>query len=129
MRRLALIILLLLAVFHSANAQNDIQQMLDADFSSMQLSEQAPDGANTAERALYELYKQLTGRDFFDPPNYMFFRQAVNTIGFFPAVFATLDRILRDSKLGTATVKLDPDDPYVHEGPEAYLPEKRRKRE
>ena len=36
---------------------------------------------------------------------------------------------MRDSKLGTATIRLDPDDTFVHEGPEAYLPEKRRKRE
>ena len=37
MRRLALIIILLQAVVYSANAQNDIQLMLDADFSSMQM--------------------------------------------------------------------------------------------
>ena len=129
MRRLALIIFLLQALFLSANAQNDIQQMLDADFSSVLISEQAPEDANAAERALYEVYKQLTGRDFFDPPNYMFLRKAVSALGFFPGVFATLDRILRDSKLGTATARLDPDDPFIHEGPEAYLPEKRRKRE
>ena len=54
--------------------------------------------------------------------------KAVKTLGFIPAVFATADRILRDSKLGTATVKLDPSDPFIHEGPEAYLPEKRRER-
>ncbi|MBQ1780554.1 MAG: hypothetical protein II001_03875 [Bacteroidales bacterium] len=129
MRRPALIIILLQAIILSANAQNDIQQMLDADFSSLQIRDQAPDGANSCEKALYEVYKQLTGRDFFDPPNYMFLRKAIDSLGFFPGVFATVDRIMRDSKLGTATVNLDPADPYVHEGPEAYLPEKRRKRE
>lgn len=129
MRRLALILFFLQAIAVSANAQNDVQHMLDADFSSLQIREQAPEGANAAEQALYRIYRQLTGRDFFDPPNYMFFRQAVGTLGFVPAVFATLDRILRDSKLGTSTSKLDPEDPYIHEGPEAYLPEKRRKRE
>ena len=129
MRRLALIIILLQAVVYSANAQDDIQLMLDADFSSMQIREQAPEGANAAEKALWAVYRQLTGRDFFDPPNYMFLRKAVSSLGFLPGVFATLDRIMRDSKLGTATIRLDPGDPYVHEGPEAYLPEKRRKRE
>ena len=103
--------------------------MLGADFSQMLYSERAPEGANTAETALYHIYRQLTGRDFYDPPNYMFFRQAVGTLGFFPAIFATADRILRDSRLGTAQVKLDPEDPFVHEGPEAYLPEKRRVRQ
>ena len=129
MRRLALILALLPAVLFSASAQNDIQLMLDADFSSRLYCEQAPEGANAGEKALYEIYKQLTGRDFYDPPNYMFLRQAVDTLGLVPGVLATLDRVLRDSKIGTATVVLDPDDPVIHEGPEAYLPEKRRKRE
>lgn len=129
MRRLALIIFLLQAVSLSANAQNDIQQMLDADFSYLQASDSVPDGANSAEKALCVIYRQLTGRDFFDPPNYMFLRRAINSLGFFPGVFATLDRIVRDSKLGTATARLDPGDPFIHEGPEAYLPGKRRKRE
>ena len=120
MRRIALILTLLPAVLFPLNAQNDIQLMLDADFSSKLYREQAPEGANAGEKALYEVYKQLTGRDFYDPPNYMFLRQAVDTLGFVPGVLATLDRILRDSKIGTATVVLDPDDPVIHEGPEAY---------
>lgn len=127
MRRLALIAVLLAFTF-TARAQNDIQQMLDADFSSLQVRESAPEDANAAEKALYVIYRQLTGRDFFDPPNYMFLRKAVSALGFFPGIFATIDRITRDSKLGTATVRLDPADPYVHEGPEAYLPQKRRDR-
>lgn len=121
MRRAALIFVLLQAILFPSNAQNDVRLMLDADFSSMLIREQAPAGANGCEKASYEIYKQLTGRDFYDPPNYMFLRQAVDTIGFFPAVLATLDRIVRDSKIGTATVMLDPDDPVIHEGPEAYL--------
>lgn len=129
MRRPALIVILLLATVFSAKAQNDIQLMLDADFSYMPVNDKTPEGANAAEKALCEIYRQLTGRDFFDPPNYMFLRRAVNSLGFFPGLFATLDRILRDSKIGTFTSRLDPDDPYVHEGPEAYVSPKRRKRE
>lgn len=127
MRRLALILFLFAFAF-SAHAQKDSELLLNADFSALQLHESAPEGANAAELAMYGINRQLTGRDFYDPPNYMFFRQAVKTLGFIPAVFATADRILRDSKLGTATVKLDPSDPFIHEGPEAYLPEKRRER-
>ena len=124
MRRIALIIILLQALIFPSNAQNDVRLMLDADFSSKIIIEHAPADANAGERALYEVYKQLTGSDFYDPPNYMFFRQAVDTLGFVPAVFATLDRVLRDSKIGTATLKLDPDDPVKHEGPEAYDPQR-----
>ena len=124
MRRIALAFILLQAIIFPSNAQNDVRLMLDADFSSKIISEHAPDGANAGEKAMYELYKQLTGRDFYDPPNYMFFRRAVDTLGFVPAVFATLDRVLRDSKIGTATLKLDPDDPVKHEGPEAYAPQR-----
>ena len=104
----------------------DTALVLNADFSSLRSKESAPEGANAAERALYTVRKQLTGRDFYDPPNYMFFRQAVRTIGFIPAIFATADRILRDTRLGTMREKLDPEDPYIHEGPEAYKPSARQ---
>ena len=124
MRRIVLALVLLQAIIIPTNAQNDVRLMLDADFSSKIITEHAPDGANAGEKAMYELYKQLTGSDFYDPPNYMFFRQAVDTLGFVPAVFATLDRVLRDSKIGTATLKLDPDDPVKHERPEAYAPQR-----
>jgi len=43
------------------------------------------------------------------------------------SITATADRILRDTKIGTASAHLDPSDPYIHEGPEAYVPQKRRK--
>jgi hypothetical protein len=127
MRRAALIFFLLQAFLLPSNAQDDVRLIRDADFSAQLYREQAPEGANACETAMYHLYKQLTGRDFYDPPNYMFLRSAVKTLGFFPGVLATLDRILRDSKLGTATSRLDPEHPVIYEGPEAYLPEKRRR--
>ena len=103
--------------------EKDSRLALSADFSALRTQPQkAPEGANGAERALHTIRKQLTGRDCYDPPNYMFFRQAVRSIGFIPAIFATADRILRDTRLGTMREKLDPEDPYLHEGPEAYKP-------
>ena len=98
----------------------DTALVLDADFSSLRSKESAPEGANAAERALYTVRKQLTGRDFYDPPNYMFFRQAVRSLGLIPAILATLDRLTRDSRIGTVREYIDPDDPFIHEGPQAY---------
>ena len=39
-----------------------------------------------------------------------------------PAIFATADRVLRDSKIGTYDVRIDAEHPVVNEGPEAYAP-------
>jgi hypothetical protein len=102
----------------------DSQLLLKADFSGKLVTQKAPEGANALEKASWHVYNQLTGRDYYDPANYMFFRQAVKSIGFIPACFATVDRILRDSKIGTADVHIDSADPYIHEGPEAYAPGK-----
>ena len=121
-RRILTIAALLLAMQAAAQNVCDRQVMLDRSFRDMAVQDDAPDGANPAEKALHRIYRQFTGRDFYKPANYMFFRQAVKEIGFIPAVFATMDRVLRDSKLGTADVHMDPGDPYVEEGPEAYAP-------
>ncbi|MBO4455921.1 MAG: hypothetical protein J5759_05680 [Bacteroidales bacterium] len=84
--------------------------------------ESAPEGANVMEKAAWRVSRQLTGRDFYRPVNYMFFRQAVKEIGLIPAIFATADRVLRDSKIGTYDVRIDAEHPVVNEGPEAYAP-------
>ena len=121
MRRPALVALALLLCGTCAFGQaSDLQLLRRADFGSVMQTETAPEGANGVEKAMYAVRKQLTGRDFYDPPNYMFFRQAVRSIGFVPAFFATSDRLLRDSRLGTVRTYLNPDDPVIHEGPEAY---------
>ncbi len=122
---LAALLFLPLAV----NAQSaDSSLVLGRDFGAKLVSEAPPQGANALEKASWHISKQLTGRDFYRPVNYMFFRQAVREIGFFPAIFATADRILRDSKIGTATAELDADNPVIEEGPEAYAPGKREKK-
>ena len=121
-RPILILAALLLGFQAAAQTVSDRELLLDRQFSDKVYTEKAPEGANAAEKALFEVYKQLVGRDFYRPVNYMFFRQAVKKIGFFPAVFASFDRVLRDSKLGTADVWIDADHPVVNEGPEAYAP-------
>lgn len=96
--------------------------VLEKDFPEKIISQTPPEGANAIEKAAWLVNNQLTGRDFYEPANYMFFRQAVKRIGFFPAVFATVDRIVRDSRIGTASARLDAEHPTIKEGPEAYAP-------
>lgn len=80
------------------------------------------DSTTVVEKVSGAIGEQL-GHSYFDPPNYLFFRQAVRQLGFFPAVLATLDRIQRASRLGT----MDAHEVPVKEGPEAYG-KRRRKR-
>ncbi len=119
---------LLLALQVTAQSVSDRQLILEKSFTDKLITEKAPDGANCAEKLLHEIYNQLTGRDFYRPANYMFFRAAVKEAGLFPALLAMPDRILRDSKIGTADVWMDKDQPFVFEGPEAYVPWRARRK-
>ena len=120
MKRLAIVASVLLACA-SAFAQTDERELLrKADFSSQLIKETPPAGANCAESALWSLRRQLTGHDMYEPANYMFVRQATREIGLVPAVFATADRILRDTRIGTVRAIPTPEDGRIHEGPEAY---------
>lgn len=120
MKRLAIVAYVLLACA-SAFAQTDERELLrNADFSGQLIKETPPAGANCAETAMWSLRRQLTGRDMYEPANYMFVRQATREIGFVPAVFATADRILRDTRIGTVRAIPNPEDGRIHEGPEAY---------
>ena len=101
---------------------NERNIILNRNFSEKMITQDAPAGANLVEKAAWTVNLQLVGRDFYRPENYMFFRQAVKTIGFFPAIFATADRIIRDSKMGTAGARIDADHPVIEEGPEVYAP-------
>ena len=126
-KRFLFIPLLLLALHAAGQDKSDRDLVLGHPFGALVLTEHAPEGANLAEKALHEVYKQLSGTDFYRPANYMFFGSAVRQIGLFPAIFATSDRILRDSKLGTYDVHLDAERPFVSEGPEAYIPGRKKK--
>ena len=120
MRLTACIAAMILACTTALAQVGDRDLLRHADFSSQRITETPPAGANVTERALWTVRKQLTGRDFYEPANYMFLRPAVREIGFIPAVFATSDRILRDTRLGTVRAVPDPSDGRIHEGPEAY---------
>ena len=120
MKRLLLVpaaLLLTIAAFGQ-----DRELIRQADFSRLVVKEAAPDSANTSERALWAVRRQLTGRDLYEPANYMFLRPAVKELGAIPAFFALSDRILRDTRLGTVRAIPDPQDGRIHEGPEAYNP-------
>ena len=98
----------------------DRAAMLGRDFSGAIITERAPEGANGLEKASFAVRRQLTGKDVYCPPNYMFFRAAVRELGLIPAVFATLDRITRDNRLGAAHLRIDEDRHCYPEGPEVY---------
>lgn len=122
-RRITVLIAVLSLAFQAAaQTASDRQLLSDRDFSGRIIVETPPAGANAPERVLYHIYRQLTGRDFYRPASYMFFRQAVKANGLPSALLAMPDRILRDSKIGTADVRIDAAHPYVEEGPEAYVP-------
>ena len=126
MRRAGL--LLIIPLFLSALMPGDDRDfILNRSFKDKEIVQKAPDGANCVEKAVWQVSNQLTGRDFYRPTNFMFFRQAVKEIGLVKAIFATADRILRDSKIGTADVYMDPEYPVVREGPEAYVPWRKEK--
>ena len=96
----------------------DRSAILGRDFSGAVVTENAPEGADWAERAAWTVRKQLSGRDYYKPATYMFLRPAIHELGFFPAIFATFDRITRDNRLGAAHIPGS----LVEEGPEAYAP-------
>ncbi|MBO4475686.1 MAG: hypothetical protein J5737_03075 [Bacteroidales bacterium] len=121
-----LTIILLPAAAGAAVPPGSPADPLKKDFSEKIIEQTPPEGANALEKAAWFVNNQLVGQDFYEPVNYMFFRQAVRTIGFFPAVFATADRILRDSRIGTAGARLDAGHRVIREGPEAYAPGKKK---
>lgn len=129
MKRFALLFFFLVWSFsQTVSAQTTKTILLEKSFNDKEIKETPPEGANGAEKALHKVYQQLMGQDFYRPQNYMFFRLAVKEIGFFPAVFAVIDRVLRDSKLGTAGVMTDSEQPFIEEGPEAYAPGRAEKK-
>ncbi len=100
--------------------EGDRELLRKADFCASVLKEAPATGANFVEKAMWEARRQMTGRDIYEPANYMFLRQASRDLGVIPAFFALSDRILRDTRLGTVRAVPDPADGLIHEGPEAY---------
>lgn len=118
-RRLLAAVVLLLAAFPLRSQDRDL--MLGS-CPARQQEVAVSDSTNFVEKLSGAVGRQL-GHQFFTPPNYLFFRQAVRELGFFRAVAATLDRMQRASRLGTMHAVSVP----VDEGPEAYLPGRRRR--
>jgi hypothetical protein len=88
----------------------------------------AADSAGTAAgRLAAAVGRQLAGTCPFDPDQRTFFREAVRQAGFFPAVIFTVDRMTRGGRIGTAQHHHFSEDGLIHEGVEAYLPDKRKK--
>ena len=126
MRRLLVMLILLLPL--GLRAQTDDRTLLlEADFTPLLSREAPPEGISPIEKSMYRMNLQLTGRCYFNPPCYLFYSQAVRDLGFLRGSFATVDRLLRCSRIGTARVHFDPADPHIHEGTEAYLPERRQR--
>ena len=125
-RLLPLLLALLLPLSLGAQA-TDRDLIADADFSSLLSRETRPDSLSVAEKLMFTVNQQLTGRCYFDPPCYLYFGQAVRTLGIVSGTLSTLDHIIRCSRIGTARIHFDPADPFIHEGPEVYLPERRRR--
>ena len=101
-------------------AQQDRNLMLQADFDSLLVREQFPEGANGVEKAAITIGRQLLGHNYYNPPNVLFLRQAVKEIGPVRGILATSDRLLRASKIGTADYSLPRPPRGIEEGPEAY---------
>ena len=75
---------------------------------------------------------QTVGRQLFPacpfiPDHRTFFRNAVREAGFIPAVFFTLDRVTRGTRVGASQHHHFSEDGFIHEDVEAYLPDKRKK--
>ena len=63
----------------------------------------------------------------FIPDHRTFFRNAVREAGFIPAVFFTLDRETRGTRVGTSQHHHCSEDGFIHEDVEAYLQKKKKK--
>ncbi len=108
------------------NAQ-DRELMLRSRFSAPDV-EQAADSTTVAERIAGAIGTQLGSRGFYNPPTYLFFRKAVKELGFLRGSLATIDRMLKASKIGTATSKAQAGPDGIAEGPEAYILPKKAQR-
>lgn len=73
-------------------------------------------------RGALAVSRQMSSACAYSPSCPVFFTQARRELGFFPALFATADRITRSSgRIGIAGRSFKPDeDGFRHEGPEAY---------
>ena len=124
MRRALTLIAALLAYVVAEAQQSDAALLRRASFDAPPA---AADSLKAADRIAGALGRQLAGSCPFDPGHPAFFRQAVREAGAIPAVFFTADRLTRSGRVGTTQHHHFSEDGLIHEGVEAYLPDRRKK--
>ena len=89
----------------------------------LQAQEKTTAQDTSSHNKLYHLFRdQLRGQCYYDPECVEFYPQAVRQLGFLRGTLSMLDRMMRDTYIGTATFprELKTKDGRIHEGPEAY---------
>ena len=120
MRRAGLIAVLLMAAV-AAYGQTDRELV--------QKALEVTPAKDTTKHKLYHLFRnQMRGQCYYAPECVEFFPQAVRDLGPIRGTFSTLDRLTRDTYIGTATFPkaLKGSDGRIHEGTKAY---RRRRKE
>lgn len=104
-------------------------QTNDRDLVEKALAEAQSPGRDTSSHKLYHLFRdQMRGQCYYEPECVEFFPQAVHELGFLRACFSMLDRMTRDTYIGTATFprELRDKEGKIHENSKAY---RRRRKE
>lgn len=123
MRRAILLAALILACTVSKAQNSDATLLRRVSFDS---PVPAADSLGTEGSSDSLIGRQLSGTCPFIPDHRAFFRSAVRKAGFIPAVVFTLDRLTRSGRVGTSQHHRFSEDGFIHEGVEAYLPDKRK---
>ena len=83
---------------------------------------------DTTSHKLYHLIRhQMRGRCYYEPECVDFYPQAVREFGPIRGTLSMLDRMTRDTYIGTVAFPLKGDDGKVHEGTQAYRRRRGRK--
>lgn len=86
---------------------------------------------DTSSHKLYHLFRdQLRGQCYYAPECVEFYPQAIRQLGFLRGTLSMLDRMMRDTYIGTATFprELKGKDGRIHEDPEAYRRRRQQKK-
>lgn len=104
-------------------------QTNDRDLVEKALAEAQSPGRDTVNHKLYRLFRaQMRGQCYYEPECVEFFPQALRDLGPVRGFMSMLDRMTRDTFIGTASfpAELKGRDGKIHEGTDAY---RRRRRE
>ena len=90
------------------------------------LVEKALEESQSAPKKTHKVYHlfrdQLRGGCYYEPECVEFYPRAVRQLGFLRGTLSMIDRMMRDTYIGTATfpAELKGEDGKIHEGPDAY---------